>query len=294
MFSYFICTGYMGQAAYLWIGESEFEAIRNAQKALFSISELEEKYNLIISAYADLEKEIHSTNIEYVLQGNALFDQNHFSARERLNLKIMSLLTSIRLFQDRAPSWLSAISDESKEAFCVKRSEIFDQNIDYQFIEKFRNYAQHYQTPIDDIRYKGEWINDRETLRYTVRLQSLKEKLSRAKKIFSASFLDKIDDDIDLLKLIRSYISHLSVLIKFSRTELNEHYMNSTQIFQSYINEYKAGFGNPIGLKGCKYSSAEQINVEEINISERLLHYIETARSIRDVTHQLKRIEISI
>lgn len=109
MFSYYICTGYMGQAAYLWIGESEFEAIRNAQKALFSISELEEKYNLIISAYADLEKEIHSTNIEYVLQGNALFDQNHFSARERLNLKIMSLLTSIRLFQDRAPSWLSTI-----------------------------------------------------------------------------------------------------------------------------------------------------------------------------------------
>jgi hypothetical protein len=195
------------------ITSKEFESLKRAQSILVNARAIEEKYDILISNYIDLEKFILSTTVEFMIRKDLDYS-DFFDLRHRLNVHMVNFLTSARLYIDQLNRNVKgSIPLEKKVDEKVNRlkSKEYDTNQDYQFMEALRNYVQHCGLPVHLTNYnlskRGSKKND--FFEYILSFYAVTVYLKKDER-FKKGVLQGYGEEIDLKASIRGYVESLN------------------------------------------------------------------------------------
>lgn len=134
--------------------------INHAIEALRVFDAIERLFSLVANAYLDFEKYLVVNALEFSLGAHADLDMldvevQFETARDRMNLLLLSLLNSHSAYCDQIPQLLKDLP--SFEGLIKKQkellSEAFDNSLEYRIFCGLRNYAQHRELPIYGLNY---------------------------------------------------------------------------------------------------------------------------------------------
>jgi hypothetical protein len=123
------------------ISKESYEAYKESGTILSNCLEFEEKYEILILTYLDFERKIFDSTTMHIVHGLFLDPLETFDIRLALNISLMSLLTSARLYEDQfchlVGECVPHLNDVKKLAKSILSKE-YDQSQEYRFMYEFR------------------------------------------------------------------------------------------------------------------------------------------------------------
>lgn len=231
----------------LVINESKFEQLKKAKECLSEILSFEEKYELLLSNYMELEKEcllISAQNMVY--EDNEYM--NFFDIKLLFNQRIVNLLTTSRLYIDQLSQHIKAcnLNIDIKSFFSYE----YDNNFEYRFMEALRNYVQHRGLAVHFTSIGSNWtsLDDDGEIQFKTRVYTKKDEVEKD-SAFKKSVAKEMPDKVDIIYASRSYIESISKVHCNIRKILSDVAISSRQIVEEIIHEYeKTSNGKSIGL----------------------------------------------
>lgn len=202
----------LGAVPEIEIAPAQFEALQSAHLALVAGGAIEEKFEILLSNYIDLEKEILSVSADQMVRGEVSYPRM-FEARMALNRMLINLLTTTRLYLDHLPHHANDIVGKARqpEVVTLLRQE-YDADFRYRFMEALRNYVQHRGFPAHGISFPSRIVEDkRRDFIFSLEFSSLRQRLSDDEK-FKKTVLDESPDQVDLKACCRYYVERLSAI----------------------------------------------------------------------------------
>jgi len=260
------------------VDEGTYNKCKDSMNILKNAFEIEEKYELLISSYIDFERTLLEISNNYSIRSDDSYS-DFFDNRILLNIKLINLLTTARLYLDQISSNAEACLSELADAKTVVKSYItheFNNNLDYRFMEALRNYVQHRGLPVSSVKIGQSWIeaNGEDMLETRVDLYAEKKELEHGD--FKAKVLAEIGAETDLRKSTRLYLQSLSVIQNKIRELVNGN-VNQARAYviemqDKYTQVSQAGV---VGLAACVkadgiYTSKVPLIVEWDNIRIKL------------------------
>ncbi|MFT7371843.1 MAG: hypothetical protein ACI9T9_000522 [Oleiphilaceae bacterium] len=263
---YVITQETIGNRIEIEIDDIQFCALFNAKQTLSAAFSLEEKYELLLMNFLELEKEVLNNTAEY-----SLFDAREYSEffdiRVKMNQRVVNFLTSCRLYVDHAKSHIKTclsqsifIKDDEDSLF----NEEFDQYFEYRFCEKLRNHVQHQSLAVHTVSQGGQWHGEHRV--ETTRIYTLKNQLVEGKS-FSKKFLCEVPDKVELISVFKKYIELLSNVHSKIRFLIKEYVEISRSEIESHISQYALqNNGDAIGLAAIHYKVDENGRLDKHKI----------------------------
>jgi hypothetical protein len=229
----------------LEIDEERFKSLIKSKSQLMEALYLEEKYDTFLSNYLVIEKETLTKTIEKFFLRNDIY-KNSQELRHTMNRLFINLLSSIKMYQDQAPSHIRNCLFENEgtlEKVRLLFSKEFDSFIEYQFMDAMRNHAQHGGQAVHSVSFKADNLGVGDSMKneYSISIWALKSIISQNPK-FKAGLLKKIDDRIDLIRFSRRYIECLNNCHIQMRDLISETVEIARRDIQSIINDYTDSF----------------------------------------------------
>lgn len=133
------------------ISQGEYASAVLALDTVLHVLELEEKWDVLIGNYEELEVELLRLTTEKAIHRHSTW---HDGARNRrlLNRRVNNLLSSCRLYIDHLRHSFTLIFGEASPELSVidaARHREYDSSFSYRLLEELRNYTQHRRLPID-------------------------------------------------------------------------------------------------------------------------------------------------
>ncbi len=196
---------------------------------------IEEKYEIVVTNYLDFEKQILDTTTSYMVRENLDYS-DFFDVRLGFNIRLVNLLTAVRLYADQlSQNVQNCIPSDPNAKNVVKKlfSKEYDENKEYRFMEALRNYVQHKGLPIHMIRQGGRWTDSKSDgyLEYSMELASNLSQLEQD-KIFKKSVLSELDKKIDLKISVRCYLESISNVHEASRNLISESVYSARELLK--------------------------------------------------------------
>jgi hypothetical protein len=210
---YYLRKAVLEPAPEIEISIEEFNDLNIARRVLSNAFEIEQKYEIVISNFLELEKEllnIAAANTVRMLQTYSEF----FETISVLNTRLVNLLTATRLYFDQLPNHLRNCETNHNDFinnFKLKCSVEYDNHFEYRFMEALRNHVQHHGMPIHHISQDSRWtsFDDQGLMEYSVHLFAKLKDLEENKK-FKKSVLKEISGDVNLIAATRQYLESIS------------------------------------------------------------------------------------
>jgi hypothetical protein len=233
------------------IDQPKFDELRQAQKCLSGALAIEEKYELLLSNYLDLEKECLNLTADYMVRSDRGYS-GFFDLRLAFNRRIVNLLTSTKLYVDQIQNNVKAcIPDNQNIATKVKSllSAEYDACFEYRFMEALRNHVQHcglavHSTSVDQklIPLEGDFESEYKTRIFTHKLEINNNK-------FKTQVFNEMPEKVELMYATRVYIESISKVHYDVRQLLTQKSEESRQLIDRQIKDYKKiSNGESIGL----------------------------------------------
>ncbi len=215
---YGITLDLIGEQAFLEMSQDDYLSVTSAQKNIWAMLSIEEKFDALLQNYAEYERELLSIGVE-----RSLFRELKWFTMigdlHLLNRRLGNLLTMARVYVDHTSHDLNEIygkasntSDALKQAFrgCYERS------FGYRVMEALRNHMQHHSFPIGGISLPSQWMgdvtSDKSRLRTRVHVYLDPGRL-RLNNKFKPGVLEELehasDETRDVTFLLRAYIEQL-------------------------------------------------------------------------------------
>ena len=238
---YFLKIKALGQFPKLEIDETKFLELKSAKSILSNALDIEEKYEILISNYFELEKEVINLSVVNMVRGLTGYE-DFFEIMLALNIRLVNLLSSARLYTDQivshTPKCLPNINN-IKELTEKYLNEEYDNFFDYRFMEALRNYVQHRGIPVHKISPRKKWTESKEDfLEYSLYFSASKSRLIEDFK-FKAAILKEMPDEIDLGLTTRGYIQSMSNVHDKIRQLIAENVIRARNTIESAISDYK-------------------------------------------------------
>ncbi|MDG1751649.1 MAG: hypothetical protein P8I03_08315 [Thalassotalea sp.] len=277
----------IGKRVEIDIDDVKFCELYEAKETLSAAFSLEEKYELLLMNFLELEKEVLSNSAEY-----SLFDQREYSdffdIRLKINRRVVNFLTSCRLYVDHAKKHIRTclphsanLKDEVNHLF----NEEFDQHFEYRFCEKLRNHVQHQSLAVHTVTQGGMWINDQRV--ETTKVYSLKSELQYSDS-FNKKYLAEMPDKVELISVFKKYIEILSNIHVKSRKLIKDSVQLSRSIIEQCISNYSShNDGDVIGLSASHYKSGENGKQDKLNRVPLLLEWDDVRIKLESKNSQL-------
>lgn len=242
------------------ISAEEFASLKAARPVLSNAFAIEEKYEIVIANYLDLEKQlldIAATNSVRAMHGYAEL----FEIRSVLNIRLVNLLTATRLYLDQLLLHIrDCVPEESNAAELVnaKRAEEYDTHFEYRFMEALRNHVQHRGIPVHHFRQNGRWTSfgDDGLIEYSVHIAAMRSFLEEDER-FKKTILAEFSGDVNLVAATRKYVESLSTINEFVRRLIADHVLRARKVVeaahQKYANVYAESL---VGLSALKVKEA--------------------------------------
>ena len=247
----------------LEIDEERFSILKFSKDVLTHALAIEEKYEILISNYIELEKQVTNEIIAHMAM-RSIECQDDFKTLISLNIKMVNLLTSTRLYTDQLLSHISfCLSDrpEIKEKIKGLFSTEYDSNFEYRFMEALRNYVQHKGLAVHNGSHKKGWKNNYSRLEYSLYFSAKKSELALDKN-FKKSILDEMPDEVDLHSASRSYVESMSRVHEQTRHMINEVVEKSRLAIEIAREDFKKAYPdkNMYFLSACAYKNEHRID----------------------------------
>jgi hypothetical protein len=241
--TYYIKQVYMGHQEPIEISESEAIKLKTASNSLSAAFALEETFDLLISNYTDMEREVIDSAIHELTKKQ--FDYKyHYEVRSSLNRRIVNLLTSTKLYLDQAPQHLglcTELSEGAKDEFKARTNQHYDRSFSYRFMEALRNHVQHNGSAAHSVclskerlhirisKY-GRFLEEREIIENTV-LAFAQKKYIKDNPKFKKSVCIEMPEKVNLTEAAREYVGCLGDLHELVRAK----YKTSIEYSRSQI-----------------------------------------------------------
>ena len=226
----------------LKIDESEFEKLKCSIEILLSAKAIEEKYDLLISNFLELEKEILSQLAEHMIISQFSY-QDMYNLRSVLNRRIANLLTSTKLYYDQIKKHVRTCmkgEEQLAEDAINYFSDEYDAHFEYRFMEALRNHVQHYGLAVHSLSLPSKWVgeNKNNQLIYQLKINATKDVLSQNKD-FKKKIFSEMPEKVELIKAIRIYIGCFSNVHKRIRDLINLNVSLSRADIENIIHRYE-------------------------------------------------------
>ncbi len=238
------------------ISESEYCELQRARNILSNALEIEEKYEIVISNFLDFEQEILNATTKYMVREHLDYS-DFFKVRLGLNIKLVNLLTAVRLYVDQLNQNVTeCLDDKQNVKDDVKKlfSKEYDENKYFRFMEALRNYVQHRGIPVHWTQQNRRWttLDDDGMLEYSIELASQRTYLEEDKKM-KKSVLAEIGDKVDLKAATRSYVESISIVHDSARSMIAESTDRSRKLIEEAHQRYSKEYTDSlVGLSACK------------------------------------------
>ena len=212
---------------------SEFQALRQARSCLSNALAIEEKYELLLSNYLDLEKECLSLTVDFMVGKSSKVEyRTFFDISLLLNRKIVNFLTSVRLYIDQLQYNFRACMPNEEDRLHSKFSLEYDSFFEYRFMEALRNYVQHKGLAIHNT--KIDRMSKNKKVEYVIRVFTYKAELKSDEK-FKKVILEEMPDKVDLIQAIRIYIESINKIHLQIRNLISSNVNSSRRLIEDYI-----------------------------------------------------------
>lgn len=221
----------------LVINESKFEQLKKAKECLSEILSFEEKYELLLSNYMELEKECLLISAQSMVYEDNEY-MNFFDIKLLFNQRIVNLLTTSRLYIDQLSQHIKAcnLSIDVKSFFSYE----YDNNFEYRFMEALRNYVQHRGLAVHLTKLGSNWtsLGDEGEMQFKTRVYTKKDEVEKD-SAFKKSVAKEMPDKVDIIYASRSYIESISKVHCNMRKILSDVAIYSRQIIEEVIHKYE-------------------------------------------------------
>ena len=152
----------LGDNTFLEISEDEYAAIAKAKSSLIHALHIEEKFDIVLQNYADVERELLSRAVE-----NVLFSPRDWSdviaQLQVFNRRMINLLTTCRLHLDQVIHNIREIFGDDSQVDSELKAETnkeYDSYFGYRVLEAMRNNVQHRGFPIHKIEVNSQIMGE--------------------------------------------------------------------------------------------------------------------------------------
>lgn len=221
------------------IDEEKYLELSKALEVLTRAYVFEEQYDLLTGNYSEFEKAIMEAVIDGIVFYRAGY-LNYHVVRGQFHRRIINLLTSTKLYRDRASSHVKVMSygDTSKAEADYLFSRMYDENIEFRFMEAYRNHVQHQAIRIDRLVTGGDVLDhENGSEEHSLYMGISKETLAQHSK-FKKSVLAELPDQIDLMGYIRKYLSCIAYFHQFGRDRAREPVKAAREALSSCVTEF--------------------------------------------------------
>ncbi len=246
------------------LSKESFEKIKHAKECLTELFSFEEKYELLLANYLELEKECLLISSENMINRNTTY-KDFFEIRLLFNQRVVNLLTTAKLYLDQI---------EQHIKFCSKNTKIkpllsaeYDNNFEYRFMEALRNYVQHRGLAVHATSLDRKWISseDDAEMQISTKVFTLKVEVSKD-RAFKKSVSEEMPEKVNLVFSARSYLESISKVHCEIREKLTDIADSARKSISSLINDYeKLNDGKSLGL--CIIQMENDEIVEKIHIT---------------------------
>ncbi|GAB4230753.1 MAG: hypothetical protein Tsb0034_02750 [Ekhidna sp.] len=244
---------------FLEISEEEFQAIKTNKEILMATLNFEGRYEIFVKNYIDFEKEILIQSIPLLLSGSWKDHDDLFEEITLFDVKISNLLSSARLYRDHILKDSGSLFDlEINNLF----SHEFDTSQEFRFMEKFRNYVQHKGLPVSRITKRVKSEGDKR--KHIIDIYCSKKNLD-----FNPKYIDELEDQINLKKSIRHYMSSVSSIHVKIRGLIRDKFTASTSMLKKQIEEYRTKSNNHNFIQA--HSPVESVDLSIVKDIEKTI-----------------------
>ena len=130
-FDFVIAVPTLGPMDFIDISEKDFVDIRRANKFIFFGIDIEEKLDLLVENYADLESEILDMAVQYSIRPGTVIDLLEDS-RHRVNRRLANFLTAVTLYKDQVKHSLNKVYEKDSgiiEKLDTKAKDEYDNRL---------------------------------------------------------------------------------------------------------------------------------------------------------------------
>lgn len=141
------------------IDEERFNELLHAKNVIKPIWEVEDTFSLLANAFIEFEEQLLSAGMRYVYQRDMQRDVDHFfdDVRQNVNLKLISVLTASRVYEEQLLRRTSSLSKLIGKVIDLNGSfsSVFDSSLEYRVMYALRNHALHNQLPLGGITFSN-------------------------------------------------------------------------------------------------------------------------------------------
>jgi hypothetical protein len=293
--SYALMRFVLASSSQLPISHDEYNELKEAQGGLLQLRFAEEKFDVVLQNYLEIEVELLSSTARDVVCSSGSYDWFH-SERILLNRRMLNLLSSTRGYIDHMGHVANGLGNVTAQTITAKFSERYDASLGYRLMEALRNHIQHRGFPIHSLTYKSKRITDtgRNRFRCSIDIYASRTELAEDPK-FKKSVLNELASDndlIDLKSMFRDYVADLAAVHEWFRQEMGNQTTIWEQRYESAISRFATAFPHESSTIGL---AAAVINGEEISDKLNLLSdFIEYRRTLvnRNSSAALKRLGV--
>jgi hypothetical protein len=258
---YILRIAALGRFPELEIDQARFWQLKTSRPVLSHALAIEEKYEIIISNFLELEREATNASISEMVRNDIEY-KDFFDVRLALNIRLVNLLTSVRLYTDQLSSHICACIPQNENTKTEVKgffSTEYDASFEYRFIEALRNYVQHSGIPVHRISKGAKWteLNDG-LLEYSLFFCTQKKELLLDGG-FKKQVLDEMPEEVNLRSATRIYIEAISRIHKQARQRIegavDTSRLNLDRAIQDYMVIYEK---EPLGLYAYEYQGTEK------------------------------------
>ncbi len=260
---YFLKIAALGRFPELEIGKDRYKRLKVSRPILIHALAIEEKYEILISNFLELERDAINASVSGMVRNHIEY-KDSFDVRLALNIRLVNLLTAIRLYIDQLSSHICAClpsKDDTKAEIKKLFATEYDSSFEYRFMEALRNYVQHSGIPVHRILSVRKWTDiDDGLLEYSIYFGTQKKELLLDGG-FKKQILDEMPDEVNLQSASRSYVEAISRIHMHAREMIDEVVESSRLKIERAIRDYMVVYEKePIGLHAYEYQGEEKID----------------------------------
>lgn len=254
---YLLILEVAGKTPEIDISVERYDQLKKAKHILTNCLLIEEKYEMLVLSFLEWENTILGSSLSNMVRTYSGYE-DFFEPKLQLNLKLVSLLTTARLYVDNIHCHVREIVPDIKPDSLVKSffKRECDDNAEYRFMEKFRNFVQHRGIPVHWLSYNSKWtdLGEEKRLEYTIELAAEKSILADDDK-FNKKVLTEIPNRVDLKAYVRSYLESLSNVQQSIRELIEKMVGEARSLVEDAHAEYRevCDKDSLVGLGACIY-----------------------------------------
>ncbi|WP_284618051.1 hypothetical protein [Aquabacterium humicola] len=257
------------------IDEDRYRRIEAARDALTAAVASEQKFDLVIENYLELEETLLSLATRHMVLGGQTA-QTIWVEKDLLNRRMLNLLAAARAYTDQVRQHVDVVpglSERTKTAL----SQQYDGRLGFRTMEALRNYVQHRDVPVHSYAVLSKWIENRTKLGYSM-APALMPKELKGDRQFKQSVLSELEalgEQVPLMPLIREYVEGLSAAHETVRDGLKAPCEEWEAVFSAAKADYSReneGESSIIGLAAVERSEEGKL-LRPVYVLDRLAEY---------------------